>query len=263
MLRLKPYLKTIRMEATAPMDGGLFYFLGGYVIRFIRLFLLLGIWRSVFTYSGELSTEQAKTVLQYTLLASAFYQQLDVVTTASITFWEGTVSSRYLRPVSIFGQYIAETIGRWMPGLLLFTIPVLFTAPLFGVTLETRNLAAILFAVVSLLLGMMIGFAMDFIFTGIMVILGNMHYHAYRLRAAVTVLLSGALIPLYLFPWGLGKILGWLPFASMASAPLQIYTGTGNVTEIILLQGVWCAILWFTAVVVWQKNRQRLVIFGG
>jgi len=59
-------------------------------------------------------------------------------------------------------------------------------------------------------------------------------------------------------------VLGWLPFATMASAPLSIYTGTAeNVMQVVLLQLGWCVILWLTAMYIWKKNRQKLVIFGG
>ena len=85
MFNLKPFYKTIMLEATAPMDGGILYFLGGYFVRLVRMFLLLSVWKSIFSYRGELATEQCRTILLYTLLASAFYQQLDVQTTASTT----------------------------------------------------------------------------------------------------------------------------------------------------------------------------------
>lgn len=253
----------MQIECTAPMDGGILYFLGGYFIRLLRMFLLLGVWRSIFVYSTEFSDEQVKSVLQYTLLASAFYQQMDVQTTASTTFWEGTVSSRYLRPVGVFGQYIAETVGRWLPGILFFTVPVLVLSPVFGMDIRPQSPVQPVLFVGSLLLGVIAGFAMDFIFTGFMVLLGNMHYAATQIRKAVTVLLSGALIPLYIMPWGLGYVLEWLPFASMASAPLQIYTGTGDPVRLMALQAIWGIILWVCAAWIWQKNRQRLVIFGG
>ena len=38
------------------------------------------------------------------------------------------------------------------------------------------------------------------------------------------MLMSGALLPLAYYPWGLGEVFAWLPFAAMAWAPLAIYT---------------------------------------
>ena len=47
---------------------------------------------------------------------------------------------------------------------------------------------------------------------------------------------------LALMPWGIGDVLGYLPFASMASAPLRIYTGTGDPALLLGLQAFWLAV---------------------
>jgi ABC-2 type transport system permease protein len=264
MPNFRAYFKLIQLEATSPMSGGILYYLSRYAVRLIRTLLLLSIWSLIYSQAQDTSTIQLKAVLQYTLLAAIFWQQIDVQTSASSTFWEGNAASRYLRPLSIFGQYIAETIGQWIPGLLIFSLPVLLIAPLLGIDMRPADWPAAAWFMVSLSLGVLCGFAMDFILTGAMVFLGNAHYIASQIRVAFTLLLSGALIPLALLPFGLGEILGWLPFASMASAPLSIYCGTtDNPLRTVLLQLGWCLVLWLSALWTWSANRQKLVIFGG
>ena len=83
------------------------------------------------------------------------------------------------------------------------------------------------------------------------------------MRAAITLLLSGALVPLAFLPWNLGAVVQWLPFASLASAPLRIYTGTGDPGFLLVLQAVWAALLWGLAGWLWQRYRQHLVSYGG
>jgi ABC-2 type transport system permease protein len=262
MVNIKAYSRLIRLEATSPMSGGILYFLGGYFVRLVRTLLLLSIWRAVLPQSN--AADQLDEVLRYTLLAGIFWEQIDVVTTASTTFWEGTASVRFLRPLNVFGQYVSETIGKWIPGLLFFSIPLILLSPVLGVDLQPLSLSTLCIFAGSLLLGIMSGFAFDFILTGLMVYLGNANYIAVQIRNALTMLLSGALIPLYLLPFGIGKVLEWLPFATMAAAPLSIYAGTSaNTGRMILLQSGWCIILWIMAVVVWKLNRQKLVVFGG
>jgi ABC-2 type transport system permease protein len=140
----------------------------------------------------------------------------------------------------------------------------LLISPVLGIDMRPADWPALGWFIISLFAGILCGFAMDFILTGCMVFLGNAHYIAVQIRAALTVLLSGALIPLALFPFGIGKVLAWLPFATMASAPLSIYTGTAeNVTQTVLLQIGWCVILWLNAFYIWRINHQKLVIFGG
>jgi ABC-2 type transport system permease protein len=64
-------------------------------------------------------------------------------------------------------------------------------------------------------------------------------------------------------PWGLGKIFDWLPFASMVSAPLRIYTGTGEPFQLLMIQAMWALILWPGVALSWKWNRERLVCYGG
>jgi ABC-type uncharacterized transport system permease subunit len=246
------------------MSGGVLYFLSGYLIRLVRTLLLLAIWRAVFAQTNNGTPDELNQVLRYTLLAGILWEQVDVHTTASLTFWEGTASSRFLRPMSVFGQYIAETIGKWIPGLLIFSLPLLLLSPLLGIDMRPVDGATLCLFIGSLLVGILSGFALDFIFTGMMAFLSNAFYLVLGIRTALVMLFSGALIPLSLMPAGIGRVLGWLPFATLASAPLSIYTGTAeNVTQTLLLQSAWCVILWLTALYTWEKIRQKLVVFGG
>jgi ABC-2 type transport system permease protein len=84
-----------------------------------------------------------------------------------------------------------------------------------------------------------------------------------QIRNALTTLLSGALLPLALLPPAVGALFGWLPFASMASAPLQIYIGTGNWLNLVALQICWSLVLWPLAHWLWQIGRERMVAYGG
>jgi ABC-2 type transport system permease protein len=262
IFNMQAYGRLTRLEATSPISGGVLYFLGGYFVRFARTLLLLSIWRTIFSTAGN--PEELDAVLRYTMMAAIFWQQVDVTTTASTTYWEGNAASRFLRPLNIFGQYIAETVGKWIPGLLLSGLPLLLLTPVLGVDLRPANPTTLLAFIVSLVLGMACGFAMDFILAGFMVFLGNAHYIAHQIRAAFVILLSGALIPLHLLPFGIGEVFKWLPFATMASTLLSIYAGTaGNAAQLILLQLGWAVILWVLASLIWRKNRQKLVVFGG
>ena len=96
-----------------------------------------------------------------------------------------------------------------------------------------------------------------------MVLLEQNVYALMQIRSAVSALMSGAVIPLALMPWGIGDVLGYLPFASLASGPLRIYTGTGDPALLLGLQAFWLAVLWPLAHLVWTVNRERLVSHGG
>ena len=115
----------------------------------------------------------------------------------------------------------------------------------------------------SLINSKTISSAIDFFFGGLASASGQNIWQIKLLRGALMTILSGALIPLQLLPWGLGAIFGWLPFASMASAPLRLYTGTGDPLFLIALQVVWCILLWPFANWMWMAHREKLAFYGG
>ncbi|HUR50012.1 MAG TPA: ABC-2 family transporter protein [Acidimicrobiales bacterium] len=255
-------------RATAALAGSLGFgenalVLFGYVLRILQVLLLLSLWRALFADRGEVGGLQLSDVLTYTLLSTAFAAQLDARTNLDQAIWEGTVVRRLLRPVPLFGDFVAEMSGRWLFGLLSFTAPLLLLAPLLGVSVLPRSLEAGAFFVVSLLLAIAVGTALDFLFGSLIVWLDQSLWAVYYARLGVVVVLSGALVPLPLLPWGIGTVLSWLPFASMASAPLLIFLGQGDPLPLLAGQAFWAVFLWWAAVRVWRLSLPRMVAYGG
>jgi ABC-2 type transport system permease protein len=117
--------------------------------------------------------------------------------------------------------------------------------------------------VLSLALGISVGLALEFIFGAMLVLLELPLWAIYQIRRAVTALLSGALLPLALLPPAVGAAFAWLPFPSMASAPLQIYIGAGDAARLLALQAGWTLVLWPLAHWMWRAGRERMVSYGG
>lgn len=263
MLRtIRQYWITGAMAATGYV-GDSPLFLLDYLLRFGRVAVLLALWRTVFAGRGVESGLSIGAVLTYTLLAEMFAEPLAGQTELGWLLFQGDISTRFLRPMGVVGQLAAEAVGRWVVGLALFSLPLLLVAPLLGVDPRPASaLAALLFAI-SVILAVAVGLAIDFIFGGLVIALEGGVYAVMRLRLATAVVLSGALLPLALFPWGLGNVFGWLPFAAMASAPLRIYTGTGNALLLLTSQLAWAVVLWPVAGWTWRNNREKLSGYGG
>lgn len=257
------HLKTVVMVATRSLDDKGWVIVGGYGLRLLRVVFLLSLWRVLLPETGEVSGLTRDAVLTYTLIAEVFAGQISVRTGLDGALWHGDIANRFLRPVGIYGQFIAEMVGAGLPNLVMFSLPLFCLAPLLGVDPFPEHAIAGGLFFVSLILGIAIGAAFDFIFASLMVLLEQSVYALMQIRDAVSVLLSGAIIPLALMPWGVGDILTYLPFASLASAPLRIYTGTGDPAFLIGLQAVWAVILWPVAHHLWNANRERLVSHGG
>ena len=242
-------------------EGPLFLFYFG--LRFVRVALLLSVWRTVFAGRGVVDRIPLETMLTYALISEVFTDQFRVETTIVNTMWEGTIVTRLLQPLPVEGIFTAEMVGQWSVGLILVSLPLLLLAPFWGVNPSPASGAAGLYFIVSLLLAITLGVAVDFLFGAITIAMNINVWIVDRFRVAIGTLLSGAFLPLALMPWGLGKIFAYLPFASMASAPLQIYIGQGNSLRLLALQLFWCVTLWPLARWAWRANRERLMSYGG
>jgi ABC-2 type transport system permease protein len=238
-------------------------FLIDYLLRALRVIVLISLWRIVLGAHAETSPVALGAVLTYTLLAEVFSEQLSVKSTISDAFWQGSIAQHFLRPMPLVPQFAAEMLGGWLVNFALFSIPLLLAAPLLGV--DARPASAFAAAVFALSLGLaiVVGFAIDFIASALTVALEQPVWLVQWVRQAVSVVLSGAVVPLTLLPWGLGPILEWLPFASLAWAPLAIYTGIGDVTRLLALQLFWALALWPLAGWLWRANREKVVGYGG
>ncbi len=251
------------MEALAPLDTGAGMMAGACLLRLLRVVVLLALWRTIFARHGTIAGMSIEAVLTYTLVSSAFKDQLDVSTKAQDALWKGGIALYFLRPMRLFGQFAAQTFGSWILPFFVYAVPLFLIAPLLGVQPLPANLHAGFWFVPSLALAISAGFAIDFIFLSLTVACGHNIWIFVQIREAAGMLLSGALIPLALFPWGIGRVFDWLPFAAAASAPLRIYTGTGDVFALLAMQAAWSLALWPLAHWMWRLNRERLVSHGG
>jgi ABC-type uncharacterized transport system permease subunit len=262
MLALRQYGKTTAMAAVSYLgDSRLLLF--DYLLRGLRVAVLLSLWRIIMSGKGTVSGMTMESVLTYTLIAEVFGEQLACRTGIEDTLWDGAIVTRFLRPIGTVGQFAAEMVGRWCPGFCLFSVPLLFLSPLLGVDPSPASPAAGGWFVLSLVLAISIGLALEFFFASLMVALEMGIWIIGSFRTAVGTLLSGALLPLALMPWGIGNLFSWLPFASMASAPLRIYTGTGDPRVLTAVQAGWSVLLWPLATWIWNANREKLASHGG
>jgi ABC-type uncharacterized transport system permease subunit len=259
---LWPMWKTAAMEAANVVGESLLFALG-FVLRFLRVVILLAVWRTLLPEQGTTSGLTLAAVLSYTLIGEVFAEQLSPRTDIEWSLHDGGIATRFLQPLGLAGQFSALMAGRWLLGLCLFSAPLLLVSQLLGVNpLPVNGAAGVLF-VLSLLLTAVAGVALDFIFAALLVYLEGSAYIVGRVRQSISQLLSGAVVPLALMPWGLGDVLQWLPFASLASAPLRIYTGSGDPLMLLSLQVFWSVVLWGVATRLWSRNRERLVSYGG
>ncbi len=250
----------MRMAARSRADGGIFYGFG-FALSGLRVFILIALWRTLAESGGEVATYSFVALATYTILAEVFAEPLAARTELRDTIWNGSVVGRALQPIGLVGTYTAEALGRWSLRFLTFgPIALVLGAATGHLIAPVSPLPVVL---LSLVLAVSVGLAIEFIFGSIIIGTRSNVWVIEQLRGATVVLLSGQMIPLALLPWGLGDVLRWSPFASVASAPLTLYVGTSEAIGTLALQTFWAVTLWLIAGWAWARSRTRLSALGG
>lgn len=252
------HFKTAQMSAQNSTNGGVIYLFPGYLLKIIYLIPLLLLWRTLIN-GGVAAGMSLPQMLTYTYLGAILSEILVVRTPASSWLYEGLFISLYQRPIGILPHLISQTVGGWIPQLLLFTIPMLIAAPLLGVSIAIGSL----WFLPSLILCVSLGFAIDFLFACLTIRMKNASWLVYVIRTAIVSLLSGSVIPFSVLPWNMGTVFQYMPLGSLAGAPLSIYTGLAEPIPILIVQLFWNMVLWPVAIIVFTKSQERLVSYGG
>jgi len=255
---MRKYIKTAHLSFLERTNGGYFYILPSIFIKICTLIALVYLWRVVMTSGVDvgMSLEQ---MLTYAYVSAILADMLVVQTAASGWLSEGVLLKLYGRPLPVFGQLAAQTVGGWMPELMMFSLPMVLIAPLFAINLIPKSP----FFVLSLLLCISLGFAVELLFACLSIKLRNMNWLLGRMRMAIIAVFSGTIIPIRLLPFGLAEVMRYQPFASLGGAPLTIFVGAANVPETLMLQVVWNIVLWPAALLVWKKSQEGMVSYGG
>ncbi|MCL2497499.1 MAG: hypothetical protein FWF06_02675 [Symbiobacteriaceae bacterium] len=251
---------TASLKASEKLRGGIIYLLPDIALRVISLVTLLYLWRTLFASGAgqeiDLSLSQ---MMSYTLLSEILYDLLVIATPASQWLYEGLFLSLYQRPLGVLSQLLALTIGGWIPNLLLFSLPLALSAPLWPI----RILPVSWLFLPSLLLCMMVGFAIDLLFACLIIRMQRISWVVTVIRGAVVAIFSGALIPFAALPYGIGNWLQFSPFGALAGAPLAIAIGSPIPWQLILSQLLWCVILWPLLYLFYNASREEMMSYGG
>jgi ABC-type uncharacterized transport system permease subunit len=259
---LRAHLATARIAALGPVSDGL-WAVFPVALRFVRVLILLAIWPTLIPAGTAVSGYRLGAVLTYSLVAEVFSAQLDVRTPIGVALWSGAIATRFTWPMPLATQYAAEMAGEWALPLAMVSAPLLLLAPVLGVDPRPASAAALPMFLVSLGLAIAIGVAIDIACVMLIVRIDLGPGVLDAARAVVQAICSGGWVPLALLPYHLGAVFQWLPFASAASAPLRIYTGTGDPLPLIALQGAWLAVLAVAGRAAWNANRERVALYGG
>lgn len=234
---------------------------------YINTFLLFPVcyflWTSIYDISNGIGGFTRSSLLVYVLIARLI-SSLSPNIGIGASLKTGDISFKLLRPVSYIKICKATAFGNTLAQLLIGIIPtIIVTLCVFKLT--DINIYQLFYFTISLLLS----FYMIIMSTLVVDLLTFWTINDWGLLIIYTGIyniLSGAVIPLDVFPEAISRIIKLLPFASTINSPLMLILHNSNFNDFlktIVIQIVWLAIFKLIANLLWEKAINRLTIFGG
>ncbi len=203
---------------------------------FASIVIYYFLWQFVFRQQDSLAGYTAAQMTAYVILSRMLSSQFSGGINSELSNWirTGKIGMELLRPVSLFFTLFARRVGEFVFFVIFKGLPV----------------AAVFFE-------FMVGLCSFYT---------NHSYSLAYAKSSLLSILSGGVVPLFLFPEGLSRVLDYLPFAGMVSVPVNIYLGkylTSETWRFIGLQMVWILILWMAAYIFYCCAIRRIVVQGG
>ncbi len=233
----------------------------------MQLFILKRVWASLYrANSGALSIPFENLAVYLTIVNLIIWSFPTFTVTEYLRerIREGSIVFDMVRPLSFIPQMVSQLVGALVGSLLVvaFSLPAVALAG--SLTLPVDKVAAGAF-VVSLFLGYTIAGLLIMILS--LVMFWTIEVHGITmLYVLVSSFLSGAMVPISVFPDRLRTLVEWLPFQSSAYVPASIYVGSmsgGVARRAILIQMMWVGVLSLVAFLVWRRAKHRVVVQGG
>lgn len=236
-------------------------------VQCIVMFAISYFW--VAAYGGQESVMDVsrKSMLTYTTISILMGNMLTMNVQYRIvdSIRSGNVAIDMLKPISIYGIYLAEDIGDMVISFFQKAAPLLIISTImFGLPKPASVPAFILF---------LISFALSYFINWLLAaLLGLCAFQTLSLGPMMAVkgyiikLLSGSIIPLWFFPHTLQVIFEALPFVSIYQVPLGIYIGKYAMEDMVFRMGLqlaWVLILFGIFHMVQRKMADRVLIQGG
>lgn len=196
------------------------------------------------------------------------------VVAISISEWvsedvvKGTVAMQLIKPIDYRLSLIARALGQMvyrfiLPAVFIWIGLELYKAFVLGIGFTP--IPNIILYITSCLLSFLIFVLFDFC-VGMIAFFTSYIFGLFMVKEALMSFLTGQLIPLSFFPDVIQRVFDHLPFSSMIYAPVMIYLGKYQGSELVMVllrQIVWVLILYGVGTLIWHQVTKRLVVLGG
>ncbi|MHB1393052.1 MAG: ABC transporter permease [Clostridia bacterium] len=233
------------------------------IIIVANMFLWKTAYRGIDSVAG-VNESQMLTYAMMSIILASFYSG-NVENTIQDRITRGDIAIDLFRPVNLLLCYLAEDVGIAVSSVISKLIPLLIIMAVFIQAPIVASPGAFILFLLSTFLSFMISWLIS-------ALIGLLCFWVLQLgeiktiKDGIILLLSGKIIPLWLFPKGVQKVLEFLPFHYIYQTPLSIYIGKlppEKIVSSMSIQLVW--VMLFTALLCfgWSRARKRVLIQGG
>jgi len=233
----------------------------------ISIYIYYFLWQTVFKETESIAGFTITQMTTYVVLARILASQFSGGINREIGRWiyDGTISVELLRPYFFLQTLLAKRIGEFMFFVCFKAIPIGGLYILFFKGNGAKNIISIVTFCISIILSIIIMFFLECL-VGLLSFYTLSDWGLVFTKNAICALLSGGIVPLFLFPKWLAVILNYMPFAGMVSTPINLFLGKYNEKEIIyvfMTQIIWIIGLGLLLYIFYRKAIRNIVVQGG
>lgn len=242
------------------------YFITGMLGNFVQAVVLYYVWKSIFASHTMIHGFTWQLMKQYVfasfLCSNMFSMGFEMQTAQRII--QGDLILDLLKPVSYRGMLFFRMLGS---AGMEFAVTAFLVGSVYLAVNGTAYLRlpnSLLFFL-SLFFGMSIKFCIQYLFSLLCFYTDNA-YGVTKAREVLTNFLSGAFLPLAMFPGILGKLVKWLPFQGILDTPCSIFLGMLTLREMlqrIAVQCLWVLLLCAAGGFLGKKAFRVISMYGG
>jgi len=236
---------------------------------FLMMYSVYWLWSILYTQSPgsfDVSLEQMRTygilgMALETIFAPSFGPQKYI----SNQIRSGLIDADLIKPIDFQFHMIARNFGELSFRACTLVFPALIVGFLFLELRFPSSLENGIFFIVSILLGYLVLFSLNFMLGMLAMIILNINSISWAYSAVIRFF-AGQFIPLWLFPKFLSHLADLFPFKCIYYIPLSIYIGKLDRVEAlhsIALQFIWVTVLFAISRIAWLKLQGKLVVQGG
>lgn len=211
-----------------------------------------------------LSVDQAITYMLVAWTVRSFYK-IPIARIIGERVKSGDIAIDLMKPISLYGWYLCQGIGRGFHRLFFIAIP-LATIILFSGRVDLPDSAGQWgFFFLACIGGFLLNCALSFL-TGLLAFLFEYHDGFDWMIDLGAKLLGGLMLPLTFFPDAMQPFLKASPFAGLYYQPAAIFLGTESPAELLFhmqVQWGWIIALAGLAQMMLLYGRQKLLLQGG